>query len=140
MKKKCDSQSRYDQIFGSRATQMLRARYNRFSTLQRGVTAQDSSGGEIEGELREGGSLQHSPNNRARRNPAWRDRASGISRECIAVFIPSGATYCTEWKSRDVGMSSTWNIERRLGMGRERGLIEILIAGIRRPRAQHPCM
>lgn len=77
------------------------------------------------------------PNNRAGRNPAWQDRASGISRECtlpcsfysvrsIARNENRGTPVCRAWKR--------WE-EAEWGKG---GLIEILIAGICRSRAQHP--
>lgn len=103
--------------------------YDRF-WLSREESRQDSSGG---GRLRQGGSLQHSPNNRAERDLAWRDRASRISRECIAVFVLFGATDCEPNENRAAPACRARN--RR---DEEGGLIEILIARICRPRAQHP--
>lgn len=70
----------------------------------------------------------------SRWNPAWWDRASGISRECSAVF---SRFHRLQW-NENRGTSACRARKRREEDRGSSGLIEILIAGLCRPRAQYP--
>lgn len=83
--------------------------------------------------LRKGGSLQHSPNNRA---GTWLGGIEPREFRENAVPCSTDSTDCNGMKIAGRRHVEHGNVERRTD--RTSGLIEILIAGLCRPRARYP--